>query len=141
MLPNLETQLSIAIIIPQQLAAILHTATLSLGHCTAEYCAPAWCRSAHSRLIDLIMNNAVRAVIKCMRPSATEYLSDLASILIAEHRRRQATLSQAHQAMEPRHQRQSKVIDPEKRPNRLHTKVGRWRSALHNWGVARAAAV
>jgi len=33
-------------------ATTLRTATLALVHSTAEYCAPVWCRSAHSHLID-----------------------------------------------------------------------------------------
>ena len=33
-------------------ATTLRTATLVLVHSTAEYCAPVWCRSAHSHLID-----------------------------------------------------------------------------------------
>ena len=31
-------------------AKTLHIATLSLIYSTAEYCAPVWCRSAHTRL-------------------------------------------------------------------------------------------
>ena len=33
-------------------AKTLRIATLSLVYSTAEYCAPVWCRSAHTRLID-----------------------------------------------------------------------------------------
>jgi len=33
-------------------ATTLQTATLALVHSTAEYCAPVWCHSAHSRLFD-----------------------------------------------------------------------------------------
>ena len=33
-------------------ATTLRVATLALVHSTAEYCAPVWCRSAHTRLID-----------------------------------------------------------------------------------------
>ena len=36
-------------------ASVLHTATLALVYSTAEYCAPVWCRSAHTRLIDPII--------------------------------------------------------------------------------------
>ena len=37
-------------------AKTLRIATLSLVHSTAEYCAPVWCRSAHIRLIDSVLN-------------------------------------------------------------------------------------
>jgi len=33
-------------------ATALRTVTLALVHSTAEYCAPVWCRSAHTHLID-----------------------------------------------------------------------------------------
>ena len=36
-------------------ASVLRTATLALVCSTAEYCAPVWCRSAHSRLIDPLL--------------------------------------------------------------------------------------
>ena len=39
-------------------AKTLRIATLSLVHSTAEYCAPVWCRSAHTRLIDSVLNDA-----------------------------------------------------------------------------------
>ena len=40
-------------------AKTLHIATLSLVHSTAEYCAPVWCRSAHTRLIDSVLNDGL----------------------------------------------------------------------------------
>ena len=36
-------------------AKTLRIATLSLVYSTAEYCAPVWCRSAHTRLIDSVL--------------------------------------------------------------------------------------
>ena len=43
-------------------AKTLRTATLSLVYSTAEYCAPVWSPSAHSRLIDSVLNDAFRIV-------------------------------------------------------------------------------
>ena len=43
-------------------AETLHTATLYLIYSTAQYCAPAWCRSTHTHLIDGILNDALRIV-------------------------------------------------------------------------------
>ena len=43
-------------------AKTLRTATLSLIYSTSEYCAPVWCRSAHTRLIDSVLNDALRIV-------------------------------------------------------------------------------
>ena len=39
-------------------AKTLCIATLSLVYSATEYCAPLWCRSAHTRLIDSVLNDA-----------------------------------------------------------------------------------
>ena len=57
---------------------VLCTAILALVHSTAEYCAPVWCRSAHTRLIDKLINNALLTVTGCLRSTSmdnTFYLS------------------------------------------------------------------
>ena len=79
-------------------AKTLRTAALSLVYSTAEYCAPVWCRSAHTRLIDSVLNDALRIVTGCLRPTPTDYLPILAGIQPAELRRRGATLSLANRA-------------------------------------------
>ena len=76
----------------------MRTVALSLDYSTAEYCGPVWCRSAHSRLIDSALNDALRIVTGCLRPTPTDYLPILAGIQPAELRRRGATLSLAHRA-------------------------------------------
>ena len=43
-------------------AKTLRIATLSLVYSTAEYCAPVWCRSAHTRVIDSVLNDALLIV-------------------------------------------------------------------------------
>ena len=48
-------------------ARTLRTAALSLVYSTAEYCAPVWCRSAHTRLIDSVLNDALRIVTGCLQ--------------------------------------------------------------------------
>ena len=50
-------------------AKTLRIAILSLVYSTAEYCAPVWCRSAHTRLIDSVLNDALRIVTGCLRPT------------------------------------------------------------------------
>ena len=60
-------------------AKTLRIATLSLVHSTAEYCAPVWCRSAHTRLIDSVLNDALRIVTRCLRPTPTDHLPVLSS--------------------------------------------------------------
>ena len=85
---------------------------------TAEYCAPVWCRSAHTRLIDPVFNTALRIVTGCLLPTPTDYLTVLAGIPPAELRRRQATLTLARRALEPNHLLHHKIISPELRQSR-----------------------
>ena len=49
-------------------AKTLRIATLSLVYSAAEYCAPVWCRSAHTRLIDSVLNDALHIVTGYLRP-------------------------------------------------------------------------
>ena len=77
-------------------AKTLRTATLFPVYSTAEYCAPVWCRSAHTRLIDSFLNDALRIVTGCLRPTPTDHLPILSGIQTAEFHRMGATLSLAH---------------------------------------------
>ena len=83
-------------------ATTLRTVTLTLVHSSTEYCAPVWCRSAHTRLNDLAINDALRIMTGCLRPTPADNLPILAGIQSAGFRRKRATLSLAHRAMERR---------------------------------------
>ena len=74
-------------------AKTLRIATLSLVYSTAKYCAQVWCRSVHTRLIDSVLNDALRIVTRCLRPTPTDRLSVLSGIQPAELRRLGVTLS------------------------------------------------
>ena len=81
-----------------------HLATLSLGYSTAEYCTPVWCRSAHTRLIHSVLNDALLIVTGCLRPTPTDHLPVLSCIQPPELRRIGATLSLAHRgSLDPDH--------------------------------------
>ena len=85
-------------------AKALCIATLSLVYSTAEYCAPVWCRSAHTRLIDSVLNDALRIVTGCLRPTPTDHLPVLSGIQPVELRRIGATLSLAYRgSLDPDH--------------------------------------
>ena len=85
-------------------AKTLRIATLSLVYSTAEYCAPVWCRSAHTRLIDSVLNDALRIVTGCLHPTPTDHLPVLSGIQPAELRRMGATLSLAYRgSLDPDH--------------------------------------
>ena len=85
-------------------AKTLRIATLSLVYSTAEYCAPVWCRSAHTRLIDNVLNDALRIVTGCLRPTPTDQQPVHLGIQSAELRRMGATLSLAYRgSLDPDH--------------------------------------
>ena len=85
-------------------AKTLRIATLSLVYSTAEYCAPVWCRSAPTRLIDSVLNDALRIATGCLRPIPTDHLLILSGIQPAELRRLGATLSLAYRgSLDPDH--------------------------------------
>ena len=77
-------------------AKILRIATLSLVYSTPEYCVPVWCRSAHTRLINRVLNDTLRIVTGCLHPTSTNHLPVLSGIHPTELRRVGATLSLAH---------------------------------------------
>jgi len=79
---------------------------------TAEYCAPVWCRSAHTRLIDPAINGALRIVTEYLCPTPADNLPILLGIKPAEIRRSGATLSLARRAMEPEHLLHSVLTSP-----------------------------
>ena len=85
-------------------AKTLCTATLTLVHSTAEYCAPVWCRSAHTRLIDSVLNDALRIVTGCLRSTPIDHLPILSGIQPAELHQMGATLFLAHRGfLDPDH--------------------------------------
>ena len=77
-------------------AKTLRIATLSLVYSAAEYCAPIWCCSAHTRLIDSDLNDALRIVTGCLRPTSKDHLPILSGIQLAELCRMGATLFLAY---------------------------------------------
>ena len=82
----------------------MRTAALSLVYSTAEYCAPVWCRSAHTHLIDSVLNDTLHIITGCLRPTPTDYLPILAGIQPAELRQLGATLSLAYRgSLDPDH--------------------------------------
>jgi len=83
-------------------ATTLRTATLTLVHSIAEYCALVSCRSDHTRLIDPAIN-ALLFVSEYLRSTPADNLLTLVGIQPAELRHKGATLSLERRAMEPGH--------------------------------------
>ena len=67
-------------------AKTLRIATLSLVYSAAEQCAPVWCRSVHTRLIDSVLNDALRIITGCLPPTPRDHLPVLSGIQPAELR-------------------------------------------------------
>ena len=65
-------------------AKTLRIVTLSLVYSAAEYCAPVWCCSANTRLIDSVLKDGLRIITGCLRPTPTDYLPVLSGIQPAE---------------------------------------------------------
>ena len=68
-------------------AKTLRTAALSLVYSTAEYCATVWCRSAHTRLIGSVLNDALRIVTECLRPTTYSYFQAFRQLSFADWER------------------------------------------------------
>ena len=79
---------------------------------TAECCAPVWCRSTHTSLIDTTINDALPIVTACLHPTSVDTLPTLAGIQPVELRRDGATLSAARRAMESGHLLHSALTRP-----------------------------
>jgi len=92
-------------------ATTLRTANL-LVNSAAEYCAPVWCRSSHSRLVDHAINDTLRIVTGCLRPTPADNLLIFSGFQPAELRRKGATLSLALRAMEHGHLHRSALTYP-----------------------------
>ena len=94
-------------------AKTLRTAALSLIYSTAEYCAPAGCHSAHTRLINSVLNDALRIVTGCQRLIPTYNFPVLSGIQPAELRRQGATLPLAnHSSLNPGHILDGQITEP-----------------------------
>ena len=58
----------------------LRTGALALVYSAAEYASPAWCRSTHTNKLDVALNDTMRIITGCMRPTETTFLPVLAGI-------------------------------------------------------------
>ena len=89
----------------------LRTGALALVYSAAEYASPVWCRSTHTKKLDVALNDSMRIISGCMRPTETTFLPVLAGITPPDIRRevRVAKLT-ATAKNNPEHLLQHKVI-------------------------------
>ena len=82
----------------------LSTASFSLVYSTAKYCTPVWCCSAHTCLIDSVLNDTLCIVTGCFVPAPMDHLPILSGIQPAELHRLRVTLSLAYPgSLDPYH--------------------------------------
>ena len=58
----------------------LRISALAVAYSAAEYAVPAWCRSKHTRKLDVALNDTMRIITGCLQPTPTECLPVLAGI-------------------------------------------------------------
>ena len=90
-------------------------------HSTAEYCAPAQCRSANTCFIDLVINNTSQTIIGCICSTPADNLDIFVGIQPAELCHKGATISLSWHDMEPGHLLHLVLICPSER-NAQHLK-------------------
>ena len=58
----------------------LRTGALALVYSAAEYAAPLWCRSSHTKKLDTTLNDTLRIITGCLKPTPSEFLPVLSGI-------------------------------------------------------------
>jgi len=112
-------------------ATTLRTATLALVHSTTKYRVFSWCCSAHTCLIHPDINDALRIVTGCLRPTPADNPSIFAGIQPGELRYKGATLSPACCAMEPGHLLHSVLTEWEWTASQIWTPICACCTAAH----------
>jgi len=69
----------------------LRTSVLALCYSAGEYCAPVWCRSAHTGLVNVQLNSTMRLIFGTLRPTPLPWLPVLANIEPPALQRKAAT--------------------------------------------------
>lgn len=59
-------------------AKTLRISTQALVYSAAEYCVPVWCRSPHASKVDVAINNTLRIITGCLKPTPVSLLPVLA---------------------------------------------------------------
>ena len=103
-------------------AKTLRIAALSLVYSTAEYFAPVWCRSSHTRFIYSVLKDTLHIVTGCLRPTPTYHLPIFSGIQPAKICRMGVTLSLAYRgSLDPRRRRCRRLKGIHSRPDTNRT--------------------
>ena len=74
------------------------TSTTVLVSAPAEYCAPVWCQSTHTKTLDVPLNKAMWIVSGCIRPTPLNFLPPLSGIQPLSCRRKKLCKRLYHKA-------------------------------------------
>lgn len=80
-------------------ASTLRTSALSLVYSAAEYCAPVWMNSAHTKKVDTQLNIAMRTVSGCIKTTPIYWLPTLSHISPPTLRRQDALMKEYEKIM------------------------------------------
>ena len=69
---------------------VLRTTAVALCYSAAEYCAPAWTRSQHTRVVDTKLRETMRITSGCLKSTPTQWLPVASSIAPPHLRREEA---------------------------------------------------
>ena len=100
-------------------AADLHPGTF---YSAAEYCAPVWCRSSHTKQLDTVLNSAMRTVAGLLRPTPVNQLPILAGIAPPTIRPEAAVLALTRKAAKDEDHILHLVISERPSPARLKSR-------------------
>ena len=100
----------------------LRISTQALVYSAAEYCAPVWCRSSHTKQLDTVLNSAMRTVAGCLRPTPVNQLPILAGIAPPTIRREAAVLALTRKAAKDEDHILHLVISERPSPARLKSR-------------------
>ena len=77
---------------------VLRSSSLALCYSTAEYCAPVWSRSVHTKRVDTALNNSMRLVSGAIKSTPTSQLPLLSGITPPDIRRLEQCLKLLHRS-------------------------------------------
>lgn len=84
--------------------SVLRTSSLALSISAAEYAAPVWKNSVHAKQVDVAVNESVRIITGCMKPTPLDKIYSIAGIAPPKIRRQvSADIEKTKQAQDPRH--------------------------------------
>ena len=109
-LHTLKKNVSSRVALIKQLAGVgwgasfkaLRTSCLALAFAPAEYCAQVWCRSTHTRHIDVPLIKSMRIITGCLWSTPSSFLPILSGITPSETRRSVSFLK-LYKVLNPKH--------------------------------------